>query len=147
MTTIGSDKLILPGGIVAGYIVADAGRIVSVSHTKPSVGGGYIDMAGLYVSPGFVDLHAHGGGSHDFMDGGAACIEQAALAHRAHGTTTLLPTTLAAAWDEVYAFLDSLRIAQERLSGMMSLPGTHLEGPYFNPAQAGAQDQIGRAHV
>ena len=53
-----------------------------------------LDGEGMFLCPGFVDLHAHGGGDHDFMDGEADDILCAARAHLAHGTTTIAPTTL-----------------------------------------------------
>ena len=53
-----------------------------------------IDGNGLYVSPGFIDLHTHGAGNHDFMDGSVEAYLEAARVHACHGTTLLYPTTL-----------------------------------------------------
>ena len=55
-----------------------------------------IDGSGLYAAPGFVDIHLHGGGGVEFMCGDPEKIRRGCLAHARHGTTTLLPTTLAA---------------------------------------------------
>lgn len=137
---IQSDKIILPGGLFSGYITAVNGVICDVSRKKPFDTGKLVDAAGLYVSPGFIDMHTHGGGGNDFMDGTAFCIENAVMAHLKHGTTTIIPTTLASSEDELFTFLDNFRHVKNRLLDGPYLHGVHLEGPYFNPAQAGAQD-------
>ncbi|MDD5603773.1 MAG: N-acetylglucosamine-6-phosphate deacetylase [Eubacteriales bacterium] len=134
-----------------------------------------IDAAGLYLSPGFVDIHLHGGGGHDFMDGTQEAFAGAARAHAEHGTTSMLPTTVTCPDEELektfrvftdhrekvsncfYEAADaSADAAAANASGSSGfsgssdaeiadspgaiMPGLHLEGPYFSPAQAGAQD-------
>src|SRR5690606_15480121 len=53
-----------------------------------------IDLQQKYLSPGFIDIHVHGGGGYDFMDGTEEAFEQIAIAHARYGTTSLVPTTL-----------------------------------------------------
>ncbi|MCF0136606.1 MAG: N-acetylglucosamine-6-phosphate deacetylase [Lachnospiraceae bacterium] len=98
-----------------------------------------LDGGGRYVSHGFIDIHTHGGGGHDYMDGTREAYEGAALMHARHGTTGLLPTSLAASMEEL---LDTLKIYEEvkdQRAGARFL-GLHLEGPYLSHNQAGAQD-------
>lgn len=59
------------------------------------------DLAGLYVSAGFIDIHVHGGGGHDFMDGTPEAYHGASALHLRHGTTAMVPTTLAASEEEL----------------------------------------------
>ena len=78
-----------------------------------AVGGDYpfdsvIDASGLYVSAGFIDTHLHGGGGADFLDGGKEPIIIAAQTHLSHGTTSLLPTTLACSNETLISFLKDL---------------------------------------
>lgn len=99
-----------------------------------------IDCKGLYLSPGFIESHVHGGGGYDFMDGDIASIEGACLAHLAHGTTSIVPTTITSTRESM---MDTLRLFNEvepDKPGHPSILGLHLEGPYFSPLQAGAQD-------
>ena len=98
-----------------------------------------VDCGGQYLSPGFIDLHCHGGGGADFMDGHMEDILTAARAHLIHGTTGICPTTLTCSDEELFTFFESFRQAREVTEQMPHLLGIHLEGPYFSPAQAGAQ--------
>jgi len=138
--TIASDKIILPGGLFSGYITAKDGIIHSITTKKPPECGRLIDASGLYVSPGFIDMHTHGGGGHDFMDGTVECIVEGVMTHLQHGTTTIVPTSLASAEDEVFTFLDNFHKAKAELADGPYMHGVHLEGPYFSLEFAGAQD-------
>ncbi|MDQ2658213.1 MAG: N-acetylglucosamine-6-phosphate deacetylase [Bacteroidota bacterium] len=99
-----------------------------------------IDAGGKFVAPGFIDIHIHGGGGHDFMDGNEAAFLKIAETHARYGTTAMLPTTLTS---ETQGLLDTLTIYEEanrkNTNGSRFL-GMHLEGPYFAMNQRGAQD-------
>ncbi len=96
-----------------------------------------IDAKGNFVSAGFIDLHVHGGGGYDFMDGGVEPILKAADFHLKHGTTTIFPTSLACSTNVLKQFLSNLRVAREKFN---TIEGAHLEGPYFSTNQCGAQN-------
>lgn len=99
-----------------------------------------IDAEGRYVSAGFIDIHVHGGGGHDFMDGTVEAYLGAAEAHAAHGTTALVPTTLTSTNEELLATFETYRKAKALNTKGAKFIGLHLEGPYFSPKQCGAQD-------
>ena len=94
---------------------------------------------GLYLSPGFCDVHQHGGGGGDYMDGNTDAYHKAVLAHLAHGTTLILPTLLSADREGTLHAIDAYLQAKRdpRLSSLLG--GLHLEGPYLSPIYAGAQ--------
>jgi len=138
--TVASDKIILPSGLFCGYLTAKDGIVHSITAKKPIECGRLIDVSGLYVSPGFIDMHTHGGGGHDFMDGTVQCIAEGVMTHLRHGTTTIVPTSLASVEDEVFTFLDNFHKAKAELSDGPYMHGVHLEGPYFSLEYAGAQD-------
>lgn len=98
-----------------------------------------VDAKGAWLLPGFIDIHCHGGNGLDFMDATPDEMAEIARFHLSHGTTTLLATTMSDRWEAVYAVLDRFAILK-RQGRLGTLHGVHLEGPWLNPAQCGAQD-------
>lgn len=91
-----------------------------------------VDLSGCWIAPGFVDLHGHGGGGHDY---GTGDLEAALAAHRAHGTTRSV-VSLAS---------DRVEVLEQQLGRVAALAardprvlGSHLEGPFLAPARRGA---------
>ena len=99
-----------------------------------------IDAGGKYVSPGFIDIHVHGGGGHDFMDNTIEAFLEIAAIHARHGTTAMLPTTLTSSKADLLETLSVYEAAEKRNVNSAQFIGMHLEGPYISPAQCGAQD-------
>jgi len=97
-----------------------------------------IDASGRTVTPGFIDIHVHGGGGGDTTDASAESIEKMCRAHARFGTTSMLPTIYAGSLrticDRLRAVADHSHIASK---GSQVL-GSHLEGPYVNPKRKGA---------
>lgn len=134
--------VVRPDGAAAGYVCVEDGFIVEAGAgdaPERFAGVKRVDCAGRIVAPGFIDLHTHGGGGFDFMDGTTADIVGAARAHLRHGTTTIAPTTMTCTDEELFAFIDHYKKAKAVTEDMPRLAGMHFEGPYFSPAQAGAQ--------
>ena len=101
-----------------------------------------VDCEGRYLMPGFIDIHVHGGGNCDFMDGNPASVRTVALTHLAHGTTTMMPTLLTASHEEILAALAAYNAATEQDALLRSIfYGVHMEGPYLSKNQKGAQDE------
>lgn len=133
-------RLILPEGIEENkYLYCDGGSITAVTAEELPFDE-EIDAAGLYVAPGFIDLHVHGGGGADFTEDDEEDILHAIDHHAYHGTTTIYPTTVAAAYDTLRGALRRLRNVLQSGRALVTVPGVHLEGPYFAPAQCGAQN-------
>lgn len=99
-----------------------------------------LDAQGCYLSPGFIDIHTHGGGGYDFMDGGVEPILEGCRMHLRHGTTTILPTTLASAIPALKRSILDIGEAMKVKGNYPHIAGAHLEGPYFSQNQSGAQD-------
>lgn len=135
-------KVIVPGKILpqATVLVAD-GKIVGVEEGDVDFGDATsIDAKGQYISPGFIDIHIHGGGGYDFMDGTAEAFLQIAAIHAQHGTTAMLPTTLTSEKEDLLVTLDAYEQANKINTKGAAFLGMHLEGPYFAMSQRGAQD-------
>ncbi|MBL8324277.1 MAG: amidohydrolase family protein [Rubrivivax sp.] len=139
--------ILTPAGFVAGALAFDGGRISSLRGELVTDERSVREGSRPIVLPGFVDLHVHGGGGHDVMDG-AEAAQAVARCHAAHGTTAMLATTLTAPIDEVRAALAALgplvREGATRARGAARWLGIHLEGPYLNPQRLGAQPAFAR---
>jgi len=138
-----SGTLLTPAGFVAGELVLQGGRIAAVDGR--AVDEAAARSAGRLVVPGFVDLHVHGGGGADTMDGGDAVATLARL-HARHGTTALLATTMTAPLAEIEAALHALAPQlEQRAASAARVLGVHLEGPYISAGRLGAQPDCVRA--
>lgn len=139
---------IINGHIITPYrtikngelLIAD-GKVEAVSNGEIAVPGAeIIDAKGAYVSPGFIDIHVHGGGGADFMDDDARAFLKVAETHARFGTTAMLPTVLTSTKSEIIRSLAVYeQAAATHVAGARFL-GVHIEGPYFSMAQRGAQD-------
>ncbi len=135
-------KIITPYKIIQGGTVLVTGdTITAVSERNIETNDAVeIDAKGHYIAPGFIDIHVHGGGGHDFMDGTEAAFLAIAKTHAQFGTTSMLPTTLSSSNEELQQTLNLYAKAdQKNITGAQFL-GMHLEGPYFAMNQRGAQD-------
>ena len=99
-----------------------------------------IDAAGMYVSPGFIDLHSHGGNDFDFADMTVEAFIEPAKLHAKHGTTTLYPTLTSVSTETMKKSIECFKEAVTRNTDGAKMPGIHLEGPYFAEAHKGAQE-------
>jgi N-acetylglucosamine-6-phosphate deacetylase len=132
-----------------GTVVCEGDRIVEIvepDRGEPRFDGELqvIDLDGRYLSPGFIDIHLHGGLGADFMDGTQEAMELACFAHLKHGVTTLFPTTTTASEDQILRTIDAARKAIESPTGQWPLPrieGIHLYGPYFASEKSGCHNK------
>ncbi len=139
MKQILNGRILTPEGwLTDGSVLVDGNKIVAVLNTSlPLVGVEVIDAKGADVVPGGIELHVHGGGGRDFMEGTEEAFRVAVDAHLQHGTTAIFPTLSSSTVEMIEKAMDTCdRLMEEPDSPIM---GLHLEGPYFNPAQAGAQ--------
>ena len=99
-----------------------------------------IKAEGRYVSPGFIEMHTHGGGDCDFLDGTPEAFLTASELHARHGVTTLVPTATSGTLEDTLNLNAAYEEAVRRNTHGADMPGLHLEGPYFAYGQRGAQD-------
>ena len=102
-----------------------------------------IDATGRYITPGFVDIHVHGGAGADFMDGTVDAAKTACAAHLRHGTTCLFPTTTTGSMEQILAMIQACQHVRES-NRMPLVPGVHLYGPYFAADKVGCHSSEGR---
>ncbi len=137
--------ILTPQGFLLGTLTPGPdGRITGIEGTPVSHERTVRDSPLPIVLPGFIDLHVHGGGGRDIMEGGDAAAH-VARTHAAHGTTTLLATTMTAPFEDLEAAFHGLaQLCNERTPGCAHVLGVHLEGPYINAGKLGAQPGYAR---
>ena len=134
--------ILTPGGFVRGALTMAQGRISHLAGEPISEAAVRADARTPLLLPGFIDLHVHGGGGADTMEGGDAVATLARL-HAQHGSTSLLATTMTAPLQEIEAALRALAPAiAQRAAGAARVLGVHLEGPYISPDKLGAQPAV-----
>ena len=156
-TTMINANVITPNLEFKGGLVIDDGKIVKIYTNDENSNfndkniistskdkdfpwdGKIIDVNGLYLSPGFIDVHVHGGGGADFMDNESDTFETILNLHMNHGTTALSPTTLASSLDDILKTIQSYENALS-LKSLPEMIGIHLEGPYVSFEHKGALD-------
>jgi N-acetylglucosamine-6-phosphate deacetylase len=134
-------KILTPLSKVEGIVAVQDGIIQGV-HARLDIPADaqVIDAGGLYLSPGFIDMHVHGGGGCGVMDGHSEDIVKMCQAHAQFGTTSILPTTLAAPFPILKKAMDAVRKAQGECTDC-HIAGIHLEGPFLSKKQRGAQSE------
>jgi len=142
LVKIYNGRILTPYRIIEhGTIVVAGDKIAEVIEGDISVPDAVeIDAKGQYIAPGFIDIHVHGGGGYDFMDGSEIAFLRIAETHARFGTTSMVPTTLTSEKEDLLQTLELYKQANKNnVSGAQFL-GMHLEGPYFAMNQRGAQD-------
>ncbi len=144
---ISSDSILIKGGKLIwpegaeerGDILINKGIIADLGGDIESLHAEVIDAQGMWVAPGFIDLHVHGGGGLEVMDGSYEAICTMAKVHSKGGTTAFLPSAATASHDEFIAAIDATLQGMEKGTGGAQVLGINLEGPYLNPKKRGAQ--------
>ncbi|MET9320345.1 N-acetylglucosamine-6-phosphate deacetylase [Streptomyces sp. NPDC003038] len=133
-TVLSGARVVLPTGTVAnGRVIVDGRRIAGSAHEGAHV----VDLSGHWIVPGFVDMHNHGGGGASFTSGTAEEVLQGVRTHRAHGTTTLIASTVTGDLDELARRAGLLA----ELTQQGEIAGIHFEGPFISPCRKGAHKE------
>jgi N-acetylglucosamine-6-phosphate deacetylase len=134
VTILSGARTVTPTGVLeAAWVEIIDGRITRVETSTPPTDS--LDLGGGWLLPGFIDLHVHGGGGHDFT---ASAEDMAAgvAFHRAHGTTSTLVSLMAGPVDAMCEQLDWVAA----LTARGDVVGAHLEGPFLSSERCGAQN-------
>ena len=139
LTQIINGRIFTPQGwLDEGSVLIRDGKILEVTNCDLAlIGAKLIDAKGMYIVPGFVCMHIHGGGGHDFTECTEEAFRSIIHAHLLHGATTVFPTLSSSPFDKLHeAAALCERLMQEPGS---PIEGLHIEGPYLNPKMAGEQ--------
>ncbi|MBM7436782.1 N-acetylglucosamine-6-phosphate deacetylase [Streptomyces sp. HB132] len=133
-TVLAGARVVLPTGTVEnGRVIVEGTRIAGSTQE----GARTVDLSGHWVVPGFVDIHNHGGGGASFATGTAEDVLTGVRAHREHGTTTVVASTVTGEMD----FLARQAGMLSELVEQSELAGIHFEGPFISPCRKGAHSE------
>ena len=137
-------RLLLPDGVLENYALIYDKKIQGILPDSQLEGLPFdevIDVQGTIISPGFINIHIHGAGGADVMDGTEDALKTIGRFLQTSGVTAYLPTTLTAACGQIEKTLEVIRKVQKEPSSGASILGVHLEGPFINPKYKGAHDE------
>jgi len=139
MQGIHSVRLVLLDRVLENaWITNEHGTIAAFGQRERPAGVEWLDGGQLYVSPGLIDMHVHGGNGADALDGTPESLLRMSNYHLAHGTTSLCPTLISSTYERISIALQAWETARTQANARL-LP-LHLEGPHFAPTKAGAHD-------
>jgi N-acetylglucosamine-6-phosphate deacetylase len=139
MKAIINGKMILPNEVVENKVLVFDQQIQEIADAIPE-GAEVIDAKGAYVAPGFVDVHIHGAGGHDTMEGTREALEAISKKIVADGVTSFLPTTMTMDKAAIrQAFAEAKLAIDTDLPGARPI-GINMEGPFISMAKKGAQN-------
>ena len=103
LTQIINGHILTPQGwLKDGSVLISDGKILEVTNSDLAViGATVIDAKGMYIVPGFISMHVHGGGGHDFTEGSKEAFTKAVSAHLKHGATSIFPTLSSSTFDTI----------------------------------------------
>jgi N-acetylglucosamine-6-phosphate deacetylase len=146
-TVIHASRILTPDEEISdGVIVVEGSRIAAIGHRdEMRLPPGAVDYVatGMTVVPGFVDVHIHGAGGHDVMEGDARALDRITSTVARHGTTSIVATTVTAPVEETCRSLQGIaqyiRAHENAESDGLAaeILGIHLEGPFISKARRG----------
>ena len=137
LTQIINGQILTPQGwLNDGSVLISDGKILEITNSDLAViGAKVIDAKGMYIVPGFVAMHVHGGGGYDYKQATAEAFEAATKAHRNHGATSIFTTISSSSFATLK---QAVSVCETKMKEKGStILGLHIEGPYLNPKMAG----------
>ncbi|GKX67673.1 N-acetylglucosamine-6-phosphate deacetylase [Inconstantimicrobium mannanitabidum] len=125
--------------IEQGSILIENGKIKEINPSK-YYDEDVLDANGLYISPGFIDVHIHGAGGYDTMDGTSEAINTISKTIAKHGTTSFTPTTMTVSIEDIRKSLSVIKNLKKSGCDGAHVLGVNLEGPFINQSAIGAQN-------
>lgn len=138
----GTDNADLPTSNALGASSGEAddggfGAACQAAGLDPSAkDGSVVDVKGAIVTPGYIDIHSHGGWGAAFDDGPDA-IDTARACHAWHGTTRQVCSLIT---NPVDVMCRNIKTLHQKMSGRPDILGSHLEGPFLALSRKGAHD-------
>ena len=139
LTQIINGHILTPQGwLKDGSVLISDGKILEITNSDLAViGAKIIDAKGMFIVPGFVSMHSHGGGGHDFTEATPEAFKAAIQAHLKHGSTSVFPTLSSTTFDNIREAVTTCEEVMAENPAVVQ--GLHIEGPYLNEKMTGLQ--------
>ncbi len=144
---IRNGKIVLENKVLTGKSLIFSDKIIDIvdgesfDGTTQASGIETIDAHENYVSPGFIDIHIHGSGGKDTMDGAVSDLAVISRTVARNGVTGFLPTTMSMEEEKIRRALDAIRIAMKEPPAGAKILGAHMEGPFISGKYKGAHSE------
>ncbi len=127
--------------VAEAALLLENGRILAVVGPGEALPAADLVIAGegRIAMPGFFDIHSHGADGQDVSDNSLAAVRHIARRKLQEGVTTWLPTTLTQPAELLAEIAEKVALYQAD-PAFCRVPGIHIEGPFINPQNAGAQN-------
>lgn len=136
---IKSGKVVTKEKILSGFdIKCENGKITEIAENLPPCDD-TLFADGMFVLPGLVDIHTHGGYGADFMDATKEAFDTALSFHMQNGTTSVLASSVTAPVESIEKMLCATRGYMKKSGGVCRVLGAHIEGPFISYKNKGAQ--------
>ncbi len=122
-----------------GFIIVEDGYIKSIMNDESGCEDVFLDN--LTLTPGFIDIHVHGGIMHDTMDATYEALDSISKFKVNEGVTSFCPTTVTTSLEKTKNALDAVKSAMAKGVSGAKILGAFIEGPYINPAYKGAHPE------
>lgn len=134
-------NIVLPDQVIEDGTVIIRDGIIEfiIPESRDDHDGWTVDAGGDWLIPGLIDLHVHGAGGFDTMDGTPESLLAMSRTLLSHGTVAFLPTTMSSSPDALQTVLENIQSAKANQSDGAEILGVHLEGPFLSPNYKGAQ--------
>ena len=144
ITVVRNGRVITPFKMIENGIVIFEDKKITAVGRKDEIevpsGARIINASQKMVTPGFINIHVHGGKGRSAMDASTEAVNELAKFEANHGTTAFLPATISASQKKLVDAAKAVRVAMEKGTEGAEILGMHLEGPYISIKKRGGQD-------
>ena len=131
-------KIVVSGKYITGSVLVHDGTIIDILPSGADISAidaEIIDCSDLYLGPGLIDIHVHGGMGVDFIDADAYDIAKGIGYHLSMGTTSIVPSCISVPFNTISGAIDNLKQAAKTVKS--TVLGFHIEGIYLDEEYRG----------
>lgn len=130
-----------PEGLRQTDLLLEDGRVAAIGEGLDTADAREVDAAGLYVLPGFIDIHTHGAVGVDMNGADREGLAKVSAFFASQGVTGFLPTLLTDSHEALLQYVHTIGMAAPEITEGAAVLGIHMEGPYLCAEYKGAMPE------